>query len=303
MLKTRLVVGGLLIAALAALAAVDSAFPVVWIASQRIGPGAILIFVALLPISVILAGEFSRLTGSHPAGSNFRVGGGQPLSRWLSYLAIASGVASVALAQELLPAHLVAPALLSTPFVLVTLCALNHARSKQVAGLAHAVGSTLLAYGAIGVPLGFWILLRHDRDAWTLAGAILCVKSADIGAYFAGCAIGRHKMVPWLSPAKTWEGFLAGVAVSAGVGWALAVASQSAAAANAFVEPVAIGYAVVVAVVIGVVGTCGDLFESCLKREAGVKDSGTILPGMGGLYDVFDSLLPAGPLAWWLLTR
>ena len=76
MLKTRLVVGGLLIAALAALAAVDSAFPVVWIASQRIGPGAILIFVALLPISVILAGEFSRLTGSHPAGSNFRVGGG-----------------------------------------------------------------------------------------------------------------------------------------------------------------------------------------------------------------------------------
>ncbi len=292
MMRTRVVVGALLIAALAALAAIDSGYPYLWIGTQRIGPGAVLVLVTLLLFSVILAEEFSRLSRA----------GGRPLAAWIAYSAIAGGIASVALAPSLLPQHLVAPTLLTLPFALVAFCSLNHVRSKDVSGMAHAIGASLIAYGAIGIPLGFWVLLRHDRDAWTLAGAILCVKSSDIGAYFTGMAIGRHKMIPWLSPGKTWEGFAGGVILSALTGGALALASQSDAAANAYCEPVSVGYGVFVAVVLGVVGTCGDLFESCLKRAASVKDSGKLLPGMGGLYDVFDSLLPAGPVAWWLLT-
>ncbi|MSR70090.1 MAG: phosphatidate cytidylyltransferase [Phycisphaerales bacterium] len=292
MMRTRLVVGALLIAALAALAAIDSAIPYLSIGAQRIGPGAILILVSLLLISVILAREFSRLTAA----------GGRPLAVWIAYIAIAGGVASVALVPTLLPRHFVAPTLLTLPFALVALCALNHARTTQVSGMAHAIGSALLAYGAIGIPLGFWILLRHDRDAWTLAGAILCVKSGDIGGYFTGMAFGRHKMIPWLSPGKSWEGFAGGVVLSALTGGALALASQSALAADAYVEPISVAYGIFVAVALGLVGVCGDLFESCLKRAAGVKDSGNILPGMGGLYDLFDSLLPAGPVAWWFLT-
>ncbi len=285
-------VGALLIAALAALAALDSAHPYLWIQSQRIGPGAVLMLVSLLLFAVILAREFSRLTAAS----------GHPIAFAIAYVAIAGGIGSVALAPSLLPTTLVAPAILTLPCALAALCALNHARTKDLTGIAPAIGSTLIAYCAIGVPLGFWILLRQDHGAWTLAAVILCVKSSDIGAYFTGMALGRHKLIPWLSPGKTWEGFAGGIALSALTGGALTLASQSDAALNAECEPVSLAYGILVAVVLGVVGTCGDLFESCLKRSAGVKDSGTLLPGMGGLYDVFDSLLPAGPVAWWLLS-
>lgn len=292
MMRTRLVVGALLIAALAALAALDSAYPYLWIDTYRIGPGAVLVLVTVLLFSLVLAQEFSRLVSTRE----------RPLAAWIAYIAIAGGVASIALAPTLLPRHRVTPAVLTLPFAIAALCALRHLRTKDVSGIANAIGTPLIAYCAIGIPLGFWVLLRHDRDASTLAGAILCVKSSDIGAYFTGMATGRHKMIPWLSPGKTWEGFAGGVALSALTGGALALASQSDSAANAYCEPVSVGYGVFVAVVLGVVGTCGDLFESCLKRAAGVKDSGKLLPGMGGLYDVFDSLLPAGPVAWWLLS-
>ncbi len=290
MLKTRLIVGTGLIAALAALAACDASFPYLWLGATRIGPGAVLLGVSLLFIAAVLAREFSRLTSCS-----------RQSAVWLTYFAIAGGIASIALAPTLLPRHLVAQAIVSIPCLLVIFGSIDHARSKQVTGLTSALGALLLAYAAIGVPLGFWILLRHDRDAWTLAGAVLAVKSADIGAYFTGLAIGKHKLAPWLSPAKTWEGFAGGVILSGIVGSLLAIASQSNAAADACIEPLSLSAGVFIAIALGVAGTCGDLFESALKRGAGVKDSGTILPGMGGLYDLFDSILPAGPLAWWLI--
>ena len=293
MLRTRLIVGSLLIAGLAGIAMIDSSSPILWIGFMRLGPGAILVLLSLFAFAPILAGEFSRLMNSADHRKNTP----------LYFLAIFIGIASVGIAGDALPKHLVMPIVMSGPFFLVIACAINHARTRLTTGFANSVGGVLLAYAAIGVPLGFWILLRHDRDAWTLAGAILCVKSADIGAYFTGISLGRHKMIPWLSPGKSWEGFFGGVILSALVGAGLAALSSSAAAINAYVDPVSIGYGAFVAVVLGIVGTGGDLFESLLKRGAGVKDSGSILPGMGGLYDVFDSLLLAGPLAWWMLAN
>ena len=149
-----------------------------------------------------------------------------------------------------------------------------------------------MAYAAIGVPLGFWILLRHDRDAWTLAGAILCVKSADIGAYFTGISIGRHKMIPRISPGKTWEGFAGAVVISTACSLGLAaLLGDRLAGMTSF-------HAVVLGVILSVSAVVGDLIESLFKREAGVKDSGQFFPGIGGILDLLDSLLFNAPLMY-----
>lgn len=123
---------------------------------------------------------------------------------------------------------------------------------------------------------------------------IVVVKFCDIGAYFTGCRFGRHKLIPRISPAKSWEGCLGGVATSmaASLAFTLALGGR--------VGPVQIpaGHAVLIGLGLGVVGVLGDLAESLLKRAAGVKDSGAILPGLGGLLDVIDSLLPAAPVLY-----
>ena len=136
-------------------------------------------------------------------------------------------------------------------------------------------------------------MLRFDHSAWILGGAVLTAKSCDIGAYFTGRAIGSRKLIPWLSPGKTWEGLLGGVAIAALVGGLLALASSHLPAESDHLSPLV---GTVLGAVLGLLGQAGDLAESLLKRAAGAKDSGRILPGMGGVFDVMDSLLPAGLL-------
>ena len=163
-------------------------------------------------------------------------------------------------------------------------------------GLAEAL---LMAQTArrlgLGVMLGCWMLVRNLIGPWGLAGAMLTVKASDMGAYFTGMAIGRHKMIPWLSPAKSWEGLAGGIAFAAAAGGALAAWSWSLDDPRDHV-PVALGIGAGAA--LGLVGTFGDLAESLLKRSAGIKDSGRVLPGMGGVLDVLDSPLLAGPVVW-----
>jgi phosphatidate cytidylyltransferase len=121
------------------------------------------------------------------------------------------------------------------------------------------------------------------------------VKASDIGAYAAGMSFGRHKMIPWLSPAKSWEGLAGGIALAAAVGGAMAWWSSGLPDPRDQV-PVALG--AMTGALLGIVGPFGDLVESLLKRGAGVKDSGSVLPGMGGVFDVLDSPLMAGPVVW-----
>jgi phosphatidate cytidylyltransferase len=120
---------------------------------------------------------------------------------------------------------------------------------------------------------------------------ILVVKAADVGAYYVGCSIGKHKLIPRISPAKTWEGFWGGILTGTLVSLAYALICR-----NTFS---AVNLSVVDSVVLGlllsVVGTAGDLAESLFKRAAGVKDSGRMFLGMGGLLDVIDSLIFAAP--------
>jgi phosphatidate cytidylyltransferase len=129
-----------------------------------------------------------------------------------------------------------------------------------------------------------------------MLGAVLLVKSSDIGAYAVGMTLGRHKLIPWLSPGKTREGLAGGIATAALVGAGLAAATPS----GESIAAIPIWLGAVAGAVAAVTGQIGDLAESLLKRDAGVKDSGRMLPGMGGILDVVDSLLFAGPALYWL---
>ena len=173
---------------------------------------------------------------------------------------------------------------------------LAYARHKQTEGLVAAAGGALLAYVYIGVLLGFWGAIRREHSEWVLLWMVLVTKSTDIGAYFTGRAIGRHKLAPWLSPGKTWEGFWGGAVFSAIVGgggaWWLS---------SAGVAAIPIWAGLVCGGVFAIVGQAGDLVASLLKRDAGRKDAGSSVPGFGGVLDVVDSLLLVGPVAFWLL--
>jgi phosphatidate cytidylyltransferase len=133
------------------------------------------------------------------------------------------------------------------------------------------------------------VLLHGSPDgALRLLFAFVLVWAADIGAYFTGQAMGRHKLAPAVSPGKTWEGVLGGLV------WSLAIAGV--AGSWLFkVQGAAWLPFLVLCVVVVLLSIVGDLGESLLKRQAGTKDSGTLLPGHGGVLDRIDSLLAALP--------
>jgi phosphatidate cytidylyltransferase len=121
---------------------------------------------------------------------------------------------------------------------------------------------------------------------------ILVTKFSDSGAYAVGSLIGKHKMIPRISPGKTWEGF--GGAI---FGSTLASVVFFWIAGNKLVG-MKLGHAIILGVILGVAAVIGDLIESLFKREAGVKDSGTRFPGIGGILDLLDSLLFNAPLMY-----
>jgi len=158
---------------------------------------------------------------------------------------------------------------------------------------AVALGSTVLGVAWIALGLGHILLIRDLEDHGQLAAftVLLSVFAADTAAYFAGRLIGRHKLAPALSPGKTWEGFLAGSAAAVFV---------------AFIALYRTGFvdgwrSVVLGGVIALSAALGDLFESALKRDMRVKDSGRLLAGHGGMLDRLDSPLFAGVAAFYAI--
>jgi phosphatidate cytidylyltransferase len=93
-----------------------------------------------------------------------------------------------------------------------------HSRNRTVEGVVAAAGGTLLAFVYLGLMLGFVVAIRREHSGWTLLWVLVTTKSCDIGAYFTGRTIGRHKLILWLSPGKTWEGFIGGVLFAGVVG-------------------------------------------------------------------------------------
>lgn len=133
-------------------------------------------------------------------------------------------------------------------------------------------------------------LLSFPRGGGLMVVLVLVVASADIGAYFCGRAWGRHKLAPVVSPAKTWEGFWGGVlacSVMALLLWTQLPNQQA---------HISLAAVVTVVVTMGLASVVGDLTVSMVKRESGVKDSGSLLPGHGGVLDRLDSICAAAPV-------
>jgi len=158
---------------------------------------------------------------------------------------------------------------------------------------AAASEAALLFFGVIYIPylLGYLVLLRsHPLGIKWILLIMLIVMGCDSAAYFVGCRYGKRRLYPEVSPKKSVEGAIGGLAGSL-VGALIA--------RMAFFAELSVGDALLAALLIGVIGQVGDLFESLVKRSCGVKDSGTIFPGHGGILDRLDSILFASPVAYY----
>ena len=158
-----------------------------------------------------------------------------------------------------------------------------------------AMGSTLLGATWIGLGLGHVILLRDIPEHGDLAvfTVLLAVWASETFAFFAGRLVGRHKLAPVTSPGKTWEGLVAGSAAAVAVAFFALYEDR-----ETFLT---IWQALVLGGVVAVSGTLGDLFESALKRDMQVKDTGRLLAGHGGMLDRIDALLFAAPACFYLV--
>ena len=154
------------------------------------------------------------------------------------------------------------------------------------------LGVTIMGVAYVAMLLNFVQLIRFEHGPWPLLFFFVVTKASDTGAYLLGSLIGRHKMMPVVSPGKTWEGFAGAILLSV-------------ASAAAFVHfggerfgGMNMTHALAVGAVLGVGAVFGDLVESKLKREAGAKDSGCFFPGIGGVLDLLDSLLFNAPMMY-----
>jgi phosphatidate cytidylyltransferase len=174
-----------------------------------------------------------------------------------------------------------------------------------------AMASTF-AFTYVALPLGFLVQIREQvSGAFLLLYLLLLVWAGDIFAYFVGRSLGRHLMSPRISPRKTWEGTLASLIASLVVGMLLYKYSLpiSTALLNAHLiekrdglfalEKPPLWPTLLLSAGINIAAQLGDLVESLIKRGAGVKDSGTLLPGHGGMLDRIDALLFATPVLWY----
>ena len=207
------------------------------------------------------------------------------------------GIAGViaSLAGALLPCLLYTRSAVSITFALAFLflavAIYTLFRIKDIKNAASE--AALLFFGIMYVPylLGYLVLLRSlpQGTKWILL-IMFIVMCGDSAAYFIGCRFGKRKLYPEVSPNKSIEGAIGGLAGSL-LGALLAK--------QLFFAEITITDALFAALLIGSLGQVGDLFESLLKRSCGVKDSGTIVPGHGGILDRLDSILFAAPAAYY----
>jgi phosphatidate cytidylyltransferase len=203
--------------------------------------------------------------------------------------------------------YLALSAAVLAPFLFLTIAM---CRDELPSGFPAAMVSAF-AFGYVGVPMASLVQLREQwQGSFYLLYLLLLVWAGDIFAYFIGKPFGRHRMSPRVSPNKTWEGAVASVVASVAVGllmfhYALPISSTL---LHAHLIELRDGIftdrqfstttVVLLSIILNVAAQLGDLVESLIKRGAGAKDSGAILPGHGGMLDRIDALLFAAPVLW-----
>lgn len=291
MLRWRLILGVTLIAALAGLCFADS---------RAAAPG-VALFPVALGVGLLATGELLNL---------FRARGVAPAAWavwWGTGLIVASNAVAIywPLAGKPYPpdcpvGRLGWP-LGATAVALALALVAEMRRYTQPGSVTTSLAAAAWSFLYVGVLWSFVIQLRQFHDGPTglvaLAALVAVVKGCDIGAYTVGRLCGRHKMTPIISPGKTWEGAAGGLAFACFAAWATFHYLPNALGATLPADRPSWGWAAF-GVVVGSAGILGDLAESLLKRDAGVKDSSPWLPGFGGVLDIIDSLLFAAPWAY-----
>jgi phosphatidate cytidylyltransferase len=171
---------------------------------------------------------------------------------------------------------------------------------RQLVSKSGASGITAIATTLLGLMYVPWLLNFIQKinffpgveGKFFLLYFILVTKFSDMGAYSIGSLIGRHKMIPRISPGKTWEGFAGAVLVSTAASLVFVHFFGGRMAGMNFL------HATILGIILSVTAVIGDLIESLFKREAGVKDSGHLFPGIGGILDLLDSLLFNAPIMY-----
>lgn len=293
MLNGRLILGTLVVAGLAGLCWLDhrATIPGVWL-----GPVALVLGVLATHelLALFAAGEI------RPQAAVVYGGVAAVLaSNWLPWVVPPMLFAGCAVAPEGLAGALAGPCI-ALVLTLVAAFLAEMRRFERPGQTFAPLAAACFASLYVGLLLSFAVQLRLVFGVAALVSLVAVVKLADTGAYVIGRLLGRHKLAPVLSPAKTWEG----------VAGALAFALAGAWLSFGWLVPAMNGPAKVpgasapwwgwmaYAVLLAVMGIAGDLAESLLKREAGRKDSSTWLPGLGGVLDMLDSILLAAPTAY-----
>ncbi len=291
MLKHRLTLGPILILAVLVFAWLDEwidamATPL-WIPyHQETLPPGIAAFVVFGVLSAFGAREVARILRAK----------GDEIGTWFAMTVALIGLLLVGLIPVEIHGGVglaVGISSVSLVFVSGLIYAIRH---KQIDGAIRIGSGVLLIYVYMGLMLGFLVLIRREHSIWVLIWVLACVKSCDIGAFFTGTTIGKNKMIPWLSPGKTWEGLVGGMVTSGAVG---AIGAFLLMRAGIAAPGVAIGG--LMGFVFGGLGQMGDLMASLMKRDAQIKDSGSSLPGFGGVLDIIDSPVFVAPFAFWAL--
>lgn len=207
----------------------------------------------------------------------------------LYYLALFTGDPYV---SESIPAGLLVLALLVS--------CIRVLRERDTTNRVETIAATMGGLLYIPYLLHFLVrILMREADSgenlalclWVVAVAKFC----DMGALLTGLTVGRHKMAPEISPKKTWEGAVGGVLVSAGIGAALAFFFS-----DRLPESLTPAIAALIAVPLAIIAIISDLIESVIKRRADTKDTGQLIPGIGGAFDLTDSLILTAPVAYFI---
>lgn len=256
--------------------------------------GAFIASVLYLPLS-ILAGGFAIVVLAGGWEWSRMAGIAAPIWRWLYVLILAGLLVALTVYCRLVdnPSREVVQPFLGVACLMWSISLLW---VKTYPGSAVLWGSVLMRalLGYVILALA-WLsavyMLGLAHGGYLMITMVLVVATADIGAYFSGKAWGRHKLAPQVSPAKTWEGFwggVLGVIALALIMWKLLPPME--------IAHVGLGGLMAVFLSTSLASVLGDLVESMIKRESGVKDSGGLLPGHGGVMDRLDSICAAAPV-------